>query len=232
MVQSADVRSQASAPKAAVPRGDASLAVPARLDPLYCAAKRLVDVLGASAGIVICLPIWVIAAILVKLESPGPIFFTQDRVGEHGRRFRFLKLRTMYIDAEQRKAALGERNEMDGPVFKMRHDPRITRTGRFLRRFSLDETPQLLHVLLGQMSLVGPRPQRPHEVSAYDDAARRRLRVKPGLTGLWQVSGRSTLTPERSIRLDLYYVENWSLSLDLVILARTLRAVLGGRGAC
>jgi lipopolysaccharide/colanic/teichoic acid biosynthesis glycosyltransferase len=231
MARPADVGSQAAAPETAPPSGDPSLGVPSRLDPLYCVAKRLMDVVGASAGIVLCLPIWAVAAILIKIESPGPVFFVQDRVGEHGRRFRFLKLRTMYVDAEQRRAALGAQNEMDGPVFKMRHDPRITRTGRFLRRFSLDETPQLLHVLVGQMSLVGPRPPLVDEVARYEPWMTERLSVRPGLTCIWLVSGRNEVPFERWVQMDIDYVRHRTLAMDFRLLLQTFPAVISGRGA-
>ena len=167
----------------------------------------------------------------IRLGSPGPVLFRQVRVGRDGGEFPIYKFRSMYVDAEQRLAELRHLNEHDGVLFKMRNDPRVTPVGRWLRRLSLDELPQLLNVLKGDMSLVGPRPPLPEEVAAYPDDVRRRLAVKPGMTGLWQVSGRSDLPWEEAVRLDLRYVENWSLTLDLVILMRTVTAVpavLGG----
>jgi lipopolysaccharide/colanic/teichoic acid biosynthesis glycosyltransferase len=159
------------------------------------------------------------------------VFFRQTRVGKQGREFRIIKFRTMVKDAEARLDLVVEWNEMDEVLFKIRDDPRITRVGRFLRRFSIDELPQLFNVLLGQMSLVGPRPPLPQEVDNYGDDVMRRLLVKPGLTGLWQVSGRSDLRWEESVALDLYYVENWSPGFDLAILWKTVNALLAGRGA-
>jgi lipopolysaccharide/colanic/teichoic acid biosynthesis glycosyltransferase len=168
---------------------------------------------------------------VIKLDSRGPVFFRQIRVGRGGEMFRIVKFRTMHTDAEQRVAAMQAENEHTGVLFKIRKDPRVTRAGRLLRRCSADELPQLFNVLLGQMSLVGPRPPLPGEVDRYPADMRRRLVVKPGMTGLWQVSGRSDLSWEESIRLDLGYVENWSLTVDLVILLRTAMAVMRGSGA-
>ena len=171
-------------------------------------------------------------AIVVRLTSPGPAFFRQERVGTDGERFTMFKLRSMYMDAEQRLADLQARNQnSDGLLFKIKDDPRITPVGTWLRRFSLDELPQLFNVVRGDMSLVGPRPPLQSEVRQYPNDVRRRLLVKPGLTGLWQVSGRSELSWDESVRLDLHYVENWSLALDAHILWRTAFAVLGRRGA-
>jgi exopolysaccharide biosynthesis polyprenyl glycosylphosphotransferase len=176
-------------------------------------------------------PLLIVTALLVKLTSRGPVLFRQTRVGRGGEQFQMLKFRTMVVDAEARKAELHALNEGNGVLFKLRDDPRVTRIGRFLRRFSIDELPQLVNVLRGDMSLVGPRPPLPAEVAQYaiDDA--RRMLVKPGLTGLWQVSGRSDLTWEESMRLDLRYADNWSIALDLLILWKTARAVLGSDGA-
>lgn len=176
-------------------------------------------------------PILLVTAVLVKLTSRGPVLFRQTRVGRGGEQFQMLKFRTMVIDAEERKAELHALNQGNGVLFKLRDDPRVTRIGRYLRRFSIDELPQLVNVLRGDMSLVGPRPPLPAEVAQYaiDDA--RRMLVKPGLTGLWQVSGRSDLTWEESMRLDLRYADNWSIALDLLILWKTARAVLGSDGA-
>ena len=172
-------------------------------------------------------------AFAIKLTSPGPVFYRQTRVGIDGKQFRMIKFRSMVADADARRADLLqlERTEGNEVLFKMRNDPRVTRVGAFLRRFSLDELPQLFNVLRGEMSLVGPRPPLPEEVAGYNDDATRRLKVKPGVTGLWQVSGRSDLTWEESLRLDLRYADNWSMMLDLSILWRTVRAVTSGSGA-
>ena len=177
------------------------------------------------------LPFMVVVAVAIKATSPGPVFFTQRRVGQNGREFTLWKFRSMRPDAEAVRAELEDQNEHDGLLFKMRQDPRVTSVGRVLRRLSLDELPQILNVVRGDMSLVGPRPPLPSEVAAYRSDVRRRLLVKPGLTGLWQVSGRSDLTWEESVRLDLHYVENWSVALDFMILWKTVGAVLRGRGA-
>ena len=170
-------------------------------------------------------------AVLIKLTSSGPVFFSQNRIGMNQRQFRLYKFRSMVADAEQQREGLLDLNDRDGLMFKMKADPRVTRVGGWLRKFSLDELPQLFNVVLGQMSLVGPRPPLPEEVEKYADDVRRRLLVPPGVTGLWQVSGRADLSWEESVRLDLRYVDNWSLALDLQILWKTARAVLGGSGA-
>jgi exopolysaccharide biosynthesis polyprenyl glycosylphosphotransferase len=193
--------------------------------------KELVDRVGAFLLLVAFGPVLLGVALGVRLTSRGPVLFRQVRVGRDGRHFRIYKFRSMYVDAEARLAELRHLNEQDGVLFKIRDDPRVTGIGRWLRRFSLDELPQLINVLLGQMSLVGPRPPLPSEVAVYADDVRRRLAVKPGMTGLWQVSGRSDLPWEEAVRLDLRYVENWSLSLDLVILLRTMTAVVRSSGA-
>jgi exopolysaccharide biosynthesis polyprenyl glycosylphosphotransferase len=205
-------------------------------EPEFTGSKRLVkevvDRLGAGLVLLAAAPVLLAIALAVRLDSPGPVLFRQIRIGRDGREFSMLKFRTMVVDAEQQRAALLGLNESaDGLLFKIADDPRVTRAGRLLRRLSLDELPQLLNVLGGQMSLVGPRPPLPDEVALYDDSVRRRLLVKPGLTGLWQVSGRSDLTWEESVRLDLRYVENWSLLLDLMILWKTGSAVIRARGA-
>jgi exopolysaccharide biosynthesis polyprenyl glycosylphosphotransferase len=194
--------------------------------------KRVLEWTAAAAGLIVLSPVLLVIGILVRVTSPGPVFFAQTRMGYNGRPFTCYKFRTMIQDAEQvRSAGLEQFNEHDGHMFKIRHDPRITPVGRFLRRFSLDELPQLWHVVRGQMSLIGPRPPMASEVGAYLPHELRRLNVRPGLTGLWQVSGRSDLSWERTIELDLRYVENWSLTLDAVILWKTARAVLSGKGA-
>ncbi|WP_018351731.1 sugar transferase [Longispora albida] len=193
-------------------------------------AKELFDRVGALLILVMIAPLWLVISLAIWWAEPGaPVLFQQLRVGKHGKLFAVWKFRSMYVDAEARLAALNSDNS--GVLFKMRNDPRVTPIGRWLRRFSLDELPQLVNVVCGHMSLVGPRPPLPAEVAAYPEDMRRRLVVKPGLTGLWQVSGRSDLPWEEAIRLDLQYVENWSLSLDLVILLRTLTAVCRASGA-
>jgi exopolysaccharide biosynthesis polyprenyl glycosylphosphotransferase len=193
--------------------------------------KELVDLAGAAVLIAVLAPLLLAIAWKIRRDSPGPVLFRQVRVGRDGHEFAIYKFRTMYADAEARLQDLRHLNENDGVMFKMRDDPRMTPVGRVLRRFSLDELPQLFNVVLGQMSLVGPRPPLPSEVAMYHDDVLRRLVVKPGMTGLWQVSGRSDLPWEEAVRLDLRYVENWSLSLDLVILLRTLAAVIRSSGA-
>jgi exopolysaccharide biosynthesis polyprenyl glycosylphosphotransferase len=193
--------------------------------------KRGMDLALSCLLAVFLLPVLVAVALAVRLGSPGPVLFRQTRVGAGGQHFRLYKFRSMYADAESRVSDLMAFNEASGPLFKMRNDPRVTPVGRVLRRYSLDELPQLINVFKGEMSLVGPRPPLPDEASQYDEVMLRRLRVEPGVTGLWQVSGRSHLSWEDSVRLDLYYVENWSPLLDLSILARTVVAVLRPSGA-
>jgi exopolysaccharide biosynthesis polyprenyl glycosylphosphotransferase len=194
-------------------------------------AKRMFDALASLFLIMAASPLMVLIAILIRLDSRGPILFRQDRVGMEGKHFGMLKFRSMVVDAEQRLTELAHRNEGSGVLFKIKDDPRVTPIGRFIRKYSLDELPQLFNVLAGSMSLVGPRPPLPKEVAAYEHDVRRRLLVKPGLTGLWQVSGRSNLSWQDSVRLDLYYVENWSLAGDLIIILRTVRAVFHSTGA-
>jgi exopolysaccharide biosynthesis polyprenyl glycosylphosphotransferase len=195
-------------------------------------AKAVVDRSVAMLTVVLTLPLLVVLWAAVRLTSPGPAIFKQVRTGQDGREFTLLKFRSMYVDAERRRGELEDRNERaEGLLFKIRDDPRVTPVGRFLRRFSLDELPQLVNVVQGKMSLVGPRPPLPEEVALYQDDVRRRLLVKPGLTGLWQISGRSDLDWDESVRLDLRYVENWSFTLDLMILWKTMSAVVRGRGA-
>jgi exopolysaccharide biosynthesis polyprenyl glycosylphosphotransferase len=176
-------------------------------------------------------PFFVAIAIAIKLDSPGPVFYRQERVGKDGARFGMLKFRSMRQDADRLLEALRQKNEATGPLFKMRDDPRVTRVGRILRRLSLDELPQLFNVLRGEMSLVGPRPPIPSEVAEYEEWQFGRLRAVPGITGLWQVSGRSDVPFHDMVRLDLHYIRNWSLALDLAILLRTIPAVLTSRGA-
>ncbi|WP_228488825.1 sugar transferase [Raineyella fluvialis] len=194
--------------------------------------KRAFDIVGSSALIVVSAPIMLAVALAIKIHDGGPVFFRQVRVGKDGRLFRCFKFRSMVVDAEKLLAQLRTQNESDGGVlFKMEKDPRITRVGHVIRRFSLDEFPQFFNVFRGEMSLVGPRPALPSEVEQYEEHVHRRLDVRPGITGLWQVSGRSDLPWTETVRLDLYYVDNWSMTQDVMILIRTARAVLASAGA-
>jgi lipopolysaccharide/colanic/teichoic acid biosynthesis glycosyltransferase len=197
----------------------------------YLLAKRLFDVVGALGGLLLITPLFPFIVLLIKLESPGPILFNQVRVGQKGRLFRCHKFRSMYVDAEARKDELAHLNEASGAAFKIKDDPRITGVGRFLRRSSLDEFPQLFNVLMGEMTIVGPRPQIISEVADYTPTQARRLVVKPGLTCLWQVSGRSHLDFSEWMELDQDYVRQRGLKLDLRVLARTLPAVIERKGA-
>jgi exopolysaccharide biosynthesis polyprenyl glycosylphosphotransferase len=194
-------------------------------------AKRTFDIIIATGLLVFASPVLAIAALLIKLDSNGPVFFSQVRVGKDGKLFRVRKLRTMVNDAEQQLELLRDRSDIDGPLFKMRDDPRVTRVGKVLRKASIDELPQLLNVLVGEMSIVGPRPALPSEALEWTDDLRSRLRVKPGITGMWQVNGRSTASFDDYVRHDLYYVDNWSLLTDLAILAKTVPVVLFRKGA-
>ncbi|MBB5871833.1 exopolysaccharide biosynthesis polyprenyl glycosylphosphotransferase [Allocatelliglobosispora scoriae] len=193
--------------------------------------KGLMDRITAFFLLLMTTPLILLVAVLIKIDSRGPVIFRQRRVGQDGEEFDVFKFRTMVINADEMMAQLAEQNETNGLLFKMRHDPRVTRIGRVLRRYSIDELPQFINVLRGDMSLVGPRPPLPREVAQYDGDVARRLLVKPGITGLWQVSGRSDLSWEDGIRLDLYYVENWSLASDLTIMWKTIGAVVRSRGA-
>ena len=193
--------------------------------------KGLFDRTTALVALTLLSPFFLGIAIAIKRSSPGPVFFKQTRIGKAGREFQMVKFRSMVDNADDQKVGLLDQTDRDGPMFKMRDDPRVTAVGAWLRRYSLDEMPKLCNVLVGQMSLVGPRPPLPDEVSAYDDDVKRRLLVKPGMTGLWQVSGRADLPWEESVRLDLRYVDNWSVAFDLLILWKTVRAVLQGHGA-
>jgi len=195
------------------------------------AAKRAFDLVVSSIALVVLSPLFLVLAVLVQRDSPGPAFFTQERIGLNGRRFKMLKFRSMVVDAESQLPSLLDRTDGNGVLFKMHADPRVTRIGAVLRRYSLDELPQLVNVLRGDMSLVGPRPPLASEVEQYDEWTRRRLLVRPGITGLWQTQGRSDLSWEDSVRLDLFYVENWSLTGDIIILYRTVRSVLTAKGA-
>jgi exopolysaccharide biosynthesis polyprenyl glycosylphosphotransferase len=200
------------------------------LSGLAWLVKNLIDRLVALIGLVMTLPLFLAIAIAIRVSDPGPVFFRQARVGREGRTFRVWKFRTMYTDAEDRVAELVDQNEGDGLLFKIRNDPRVFPVGRFLRAASLDELPQMMNVLLGEMSLVGPRPL-PAEDGDFLGDVRRRLLVRPGITGLWQVSGRSDLSWDDAVRLDLYYVDNWSLVLDLHTMWRTIGVVLRRKGA-
>ncbi len=194
--------------------------------------KRFLDIVLSLLALIVLSPLFLVLALLIKLTSPGPIFFVQIRVGEFGRNFCFFKFRSMYIDAEKRKAELMDQNQSsDGVIFKMKNDPRITPIGSILRKFSLDELPQFLNVLFGDMSLVGPRPPVPSEVKLYSLEERKRLNVRPGLTCLWQVSGRSDIPFKEQVKLDKEYIHSRSLKSDLLILLRTVPAILSGRGA-
>jgi len=193
--------------------------------------KRVLDVLMASIVLVVLSPVLLIIAVAIRLDSPGPAIFKQRRVGRGGVEFTCFKFRSMFCDAESRVALLRDQNEATGPLFKMRNDPRRTRVGRILRRFSLDELPQFWNVLRGEMSVIGPRPALPSEVKEYAPWHQRRLEVPPGVTGLWQVSGRSDLTFDEMVLLDVYYIENWSPFLDLRILLKTIPTAILGSGA-
>jgi len=194
--------------------------------------KRFVDILGALVGLAITAVLTPFVALAIKIDSPGPVFFSQTRIGKNGRRFQIWKFRSMYVDAEERKKELEACNEIKGLMFKMEDDPRITRVGKFLRKTSIDETPQFLNILVGDMSLVGTRPPTEDEFEQYNGYYRRRMSITPGLTGLWQVSGRSDIQDfEEIVKLDLEYIDNWSLGLDIKILFMTVFAVLGRKGS-
>ena len=195
--------------------------------------KRLVDILVSATALLILSPVFALIALLIKLEDNGTVFFAQRRVGKWGREFRMYKFRSMCVDAEQRLQAVLQRNQHStGVTFKAKDDPRVTRIGRWMRKFSIDEFPQFFNVLKGDMSLVGPRPPVPREVAMYSPADRRRLEAKPGLTCFWQVSGRSEIDFPEQVQLDVQYIESQSLWLDLKLLFKTVPAVLLGRGAC
>jgi exopolysaccharide biosynthesis polyprenyl glycosylphosphotransferase len=198
---------------------------------LNLAMKRTLDIIVASGVLVLFSPVWLALAIAIKIDSPGPVLFWQRRLGKDEQPFSVCKFRSMRQDAEALLERLIQQNEVSWPLFKMRDDPRLTRVGRFLRRTSLDEIPQFWNVLKGEMSLVGPRPPIPAEVENYEPWQRRRLEAAPGITGLWQVSGRSEIPFDEMVMLDIYYIDNWSLGLDLQILFRTVPAVLTGHGA-
>jgi lipopolysaccharide/colanic/teichoic acid biosynthesis glycosyltransferase len=193
--------------------------------------KRLLDILGAVVGLLLSLPLVALAALAIKLDSPGPVFFYQVRIGENGRPFRIVKLRTMVADAEKRLDSLVKIDELKEPVFKIRNDPRVTRGGGWLRSSSIDELPQFFNVLVGEMSLVGPRPEEARIVALYNDYQRKRLAVKPGLTGPMQVAGRGELSLNERLRLELDYIDHYSLLRDIQILWQTVPAIMRKRGA-
>ncbi|MGH2739327.1 MAG: sugar transferase [Actinomycetota bacterium] len=205
--------------------------MPTRLTSAQAIAKRAFDVLAGLLLVVLLLPILLGAALAIRISSRGPVFFRQVRVGRGGHHFSMVKFRSMEVGAESLTNELADRNEHDGRLFKVKNDPRVTTVGRFLRRWSIDELPQLLNVIRGEMSLVGPRPALPEEVAAYEDWHRDRLEVPPGITGLWQVNGRSAVSFDEYARLDIYYIENWSLWFDFFILLKTLPQVFRGQGA-
>jgi exopolysaccharide biosynthesis polyprenyl glycosylphosphotransferase len=195
-------------------------------------AKRLIDFCASAVLLLAMVPVFVIVALLIKIDSPGPVFFRQERVGFNKRRFRLFKFRTMIEGADKQQQILERLNEADGPVFKIKDDPRITCIGRFLRRYSIDELPQLFNVLRGEMSLVGPRPLPVRDIERIDAQwHKRRLSMKPGMTCLWQVNGRSHVSFDHWVRMDLEYIDRWSLSLDLRVLLKTIPAVFKGLGA-
>ena len=199
---------------------------------LYPIGKRALDILASGAGLLVLSPFFIILAVMIRVESHGPVLFSQTRIGRRGRSFRCWKFRSMYIDAEERKAALMADNEMaGGTTFKMKRDPRITRIGRFIRKASIDELPQLWNVFIGDMSLVGPRPPVPAEVVLYSARHRQRLSVKPGITCIWQVSGRSDIPFEQQVELDIEYIAKRTLWFDIKLLLATVPAVLLARGA-
>lgn len=199
--------------------------------PSYSASKRVFDIIFASLALIIASPVLLIVAILIKATDRGPVFFKQVRVGRGGRYFWCLKFRSMCVDAEEKKKLLMHLNEVSGPVFKMKRDPRVTRVGAVIRKLSIDEFPQFFNVLLGEMSIVGPRPPLPSEVSLYNARERGRLAVVPGITCIWQVSGRSDVSFERWVELDLEYIEKMSMATDIRILLQTVPAVMKGSGA-
>jgi exopolysaccharide biosynthesis polyprenyl glycosylphosphotransferase len=201
-------------------------------DPQLLLLKRIIDLLGGLLGVVITIIFYPFVALAIKIESPGPVLFSQERIGRNGRRFTFYKFRSMYRDAEARKEELASQNEISGLMFKLENDPRITKVGRFLRKTSIDELPQFFNIVKGDMSLVGTRPPTADEFERYNQHYRRRISMTPGLTGLWQVSGRSGIEDfDEVVKLDLQYIDNWSLGLDMKILLKTIAVVLSGKGA-
>jgi exopolysaccharide biosynthesis polyprenyl glycosylphosphotransferase len=199
--------------------------------PVQLAIKRLLDLVASAVAVIILMPLMVVVAIAIRLTSRGPVLYKQERVGLYGRPFHMLKFRSMVVNADELKAKLLALNEQSGPVFKLQRDPRVTAVGRFIRKYSIDELPQLINVLRGEMALVGPRPPIPSEVERYEAWQRRRLSVRPGLTCLWQVSGRNRISFEDWMYLDMQYIDHWSLSQDLRLILKTVPVVLTGRGA-
>lgn len=198
------------------------------LDLFY---KNIIDYLLGGIIFIIFIPVYLFLAVLIKIDSKGPVLYRQERYTKGFRLFYMYKFRTMYIGADRKLKSLRKKSEVDGPIFKMRNDPRVTRVGRFLRKFSIDELPQIINVMKGEMSLVGPRPPLPSEVKRYQEWQKKKLNVKQGITGLWQVSGRSNLGFEEMVRLDMYYIQNWSIGMDIRILLKTIPEVIFGRGA-
>ena len=198
---------------------------------LYKISKRIIDILGAVVGLTILSPILIIVSILIKLESKGPIIFSQKRVGLNGKEFNMYKFRSMVVNAEELKGKLAEKNEMSGPMFKIKDDPRITKVGKFIRKTSIDEVPQLLNVLKGEMSLVGPRPSLPNEVKEFEPWMLKRLDVKPGLTCYWQVMGRNNIDFENWMKLDIKYVKERSIWLDIKLIFKTFFVLFGDKNA-
>lgn len=217
------VAQSADEPRAALP-------VP-HLSVYELAVKRMIDIAVSLIAVLVLIPLAAVVAVAIKLDSKGPVFFKQARVGRNGTLFTLYKFRSMHENADQIKQSLGHMNEAEGPVFKIKRDPRITKIGAFIRKTSLDELPQFMNVLRGEMSLVGPRPPLPQEVERYTDYQRGRLAVKPGLTCLWQVQGRSSVSFDRWVELDLEYIRRQSLWLDVTIMLKTIPAVLKGTGA-
>ena len=194
--------------------------------------KRVMDIAWGLVGLLITMVFFPFVALAIKLDSPGPVFFAQTRIGKNGRRFKIYKFRSMYIDAEARKKELEQQNEMQGLMFKMENDPRITKVGKFIRKTSIDELPQFYNIVKGDMSLVGTRPPTEGEFEQYNSHYRRRISMTPGLTGLWQISGRSDIIDfDEVVKLDLEYIDNWTLGLDIKILFQTVWVVLTGKGS-
>jgi len=212
-------------------RGDAAVEFVVREGRVYAVAKRAFDMVAGALSLILLLPLFPVVAVMIRLDSPGPVFYRQTRLGRGGRPFKFLKFRSMCGDADRRLTEVEALNEQDGPVFKIKSDPRVTAVGRFLRRSSFDELPQILNVLRGEMSIVGPRPPLPPEVDRYRPWHRRRLEVKPGITCLWQISGRSHIGFEEWMRLDMEYLKTRSFRTDLLIFLKTIPAVITRRGA-
>lgn len=199
---------------------------------IYNMAKRILDIIASTLGLIILSPILLVVAILIKLESKGPVIFSQKRIGLNKKEFKMYKFRSMVQNAEELKEKLAKENEMSGPMFKMKNDPRVTKVGRFIRKTSIDELPQLINVLKGDMSLVGPRPSLPKEVSKFEPWMLKRLQVKPGLTCYWQVSGRNNIDFEDWMKLDLQYVDDRSFWLDLKLILKTATVLFGDKNAC